>query len=144
MLGKDFFIAEDRAAGLQDKRLLVRMDEELEDYVQTGSFRDNETGKVVVEDAMSLLARTPVGSRVMWRNFDPEVDDDEPFKNENALKIGDDSYFAHPMGFVTEGKLVCDLAGYGPGMDKATSQLRRMYAIKWIALVEIEEYTDLD
>lgn len=44
------------------------------------------------------LATLPVGSRVMWRNFDDAVPDDDDCKNENTVKLGDDSYAAHPFG----------------------------------------------
>jgi hypothetical protein len=49
-------------------------------------------------DLATCLASAPVGSRVMWRNFDPNVPHDDDFKNENTLKIGADRYAAHPLG----------------------------------------------
>lgn len=44
------------------------------------------------------LATLPVGSRVMWRNFDEAFDDNHDFKNENTIKLAADSYAAHPFG----------------------------------------------
>lgn len=45
-----------------------------------------------------LLPKLPVGSRVMWRNFDKEVSMDHDFKNENTMKISKTEYAAHPLG----------------------------------------------
>lgn len=46
-----------------------------------------------------LLANVPIGWRVMWTDLKAHKDDD--FKNENALKVGNDLYAAHPFGIMT-------------------------------------------
>lgn len=70
-------------------------------------------GKGTVVDLTEHLAQLPIGSRVMWRNFDPGVPRDDDFKNENTIKIGDDLYAAHPVGVFSLAKMAQQVATGG-------------------------------
>jgi Domain of unknown function (DUF4157)/Protein-glutamine gamma-glutamyltransferase len=80
----------------------------------TDEATDQETTVAITED--ELLARLPIGSRVMFTDGGLGEDDEESdFESENAIKIGEDRYAAHPYGIVTAQQLRHRLAGSGDG-----------------------------
>jgi hypothetical protein len=79
-----------------------------------------------------------VGSRVMWRNWHEDAEDTD-FENENALKIGDDSYFAHPMGITSSEDLRRDLA-VEAGVDGDARTALDAYLQQWVSVAEIESF----
>jgi hypothetical protein len=95
----------------------------------TGTFTFTEgTGEGTVVDLTKHLATLPVGSRVMWRNFDPNVDADDDFKNENTLKIGQDRYAAHPIGAFTLAAMAAKVAvgGYDDMLEAVKEAERKL------------------
>jgi hypothetical protein len=55
---------------------------------------------IIYKNEPELLDAMPLGSVIVLRNTDENVDESEPFKHENCVKIGDDLFIAH--GFGTE------------------------------------------
>jgi len=68
--------------------------------IETFKIRNDKHDRydAVSRDEDELLRRAPVGSRVMWRDFNPRVGDDNDYKNENTVKLGNNYYAAHPLG----------------------------------------------
>lgn len=132
-------LREHDSTGIESSALFIREDEE-GDYTQKGPFRQNgkdDSSTLSNASLETLLANAPLGSRIMWRNFDTSVEDDEPFKNENAIKVGPDLYFAHPLGFVTGQELVRGLARQTGELSDTAADA---YAAQYIELVEIEYF----
>lgn len=108
--GRPFQLAAPGSTGVTGLLLGERIGEEGDgdrDYFDTGGqmtgtmlISSDDEGEGIVSLA-THLAELPVGSRVMWRNFDPRVPRYDDFKNENTLKIGADLYAAHPLGIFT-------------------------------------------
>lgn len=140
LLGAGFELKEHDSTGLTSSHVYLRVDGE-GDYDKNVGFRLEALDEEVAASTATLLASAPIGSRVMWRNFHNEVDDDDPFKNENAIKLGDDSYFAHPMGFRDERRLVRELAQTADSSldDEAADR----YAERHIRIVDIEYCSDV-
>jgi hypothetical protein len=73
-------------------------------------WRATPTGETTSLDLDSLLKNIPIGSRVSWSIFGLEKKN--PFHTENTIKMGTDSYAAHPFvraeagsGYVSRGRL---------------------------------------
>jgi hypothetical protein len=95
----------------------------------TGTFTITKgTDEGTTVDLTKHLATLPVGSRVMWRNFDPYVDADDDFKNENTLKIGQDRYAAHPIGIFALAAMAAKVAagGYDDMLDAVKEAERKL------------------
>lgn len=65
-----------------------------------------------------ILAAAPVGTRVTWSNVAAPRSGEEgrewwSFGNENTLKMGENSYAAHPFGTVRREDIECRLAASG-------------------------------
>jgi hypothetical protein len=72
-----------------------------------------------------LLDEAPAGSRVMWTNLDPDANG-TPFKNENTLKLGIDSFAAH--GFSQKVFERSDLEAASPRQQRRARRCRRLPA----------------
>lgn len=84
-----------------------------------------------------FLAKIPVGSRVMWSDAHPDARDTD-FENENTIKVGDDSYAAHPFGVLPAAELRQEM---GPTpYDEPKASRRQAYIRRWIFIKEIEWY----
>jgi hypothetical protein len=83
-------------------------------------FRAPQTD--VPESWPQLLSQAPVGSQVIWTNFDAQKRCDqakqagtdlpfcESWQAENAIKVGDDEYLAYPFGIINEERIKKELA----------------------------------
>jgi len=80
------------------------------DVESGGVVRFGSVSKVSIKKTWAeLLAEAPVGSQVIWSNIeaigrctkDPKLDFCA-YQNENATKLGPDSYSAHPFGVQSE------------------------------------------
>jgi hypothetical protein len=73
-----------------------------------------------------LLDEAPVGTRITWTNTAaPTLSDPAgrwwPFGNENAIKMGNNQFAAHPFGTISQDEIECRLAarGYVKEMEEA-------------------------
>jgi len=140
VVGRRFELKEHDSTGLTSTHVYLRIDGE-GGYDKNVGFRLEALDEVVAASTEILLANAPIGSRIMWRNFDSRVDRNADFKNENALKRGSDAYFAHPMGFKNEKKLIRELA---QAADQSLSdEDADSYAARHIRIVDIEYYSDV-
>lgn len=85
------------------------------------------------EDA--LLKTVPLGTRVMWTTTHPDAVDE--MVNENAIKIGDDLYAAHPLDNISGQSVRAELV---VDSDKLTKRQRQAHILRHIFLSEIEWY----
>lgn len=134
-----FELREHDSTGLTSTRVYLRIDGD-GDYDKSVRFRLEDLGDEVVATTETLLANAPIGSRIMWRNFDPCVDEDDAFKNENAIKLDADAFFAHPMGHVSQAALVRELAQTAD--DSLSDEQADAYAARHIRIVDIEHYAE--
>jgi hypothetical protein len=76
------------------------------------------TKKPVGKTWAKVLDELPIGSHIIWSNADaekrcrlnPGQSFCEAWRNENATKLGPDSYAAHPFGVVDERTIVTEMA----------------------------------
>jgi hypothetical protein len=103
--GQEFKLAAPGSTGIEQEHLGVRVGQQSDgEFKSSGGPIDgrfavtaNGTPKMMMK-LPADLAKLPVGSRIMWRNFDKAFPSDHDFKNENTIKLGDDTYAAHPFG----------------------------------------------
>jgi len=85
------------------------------------------------EDA--LLETVPIGARVMWTTTHPKAAAD--MENENTIKIGDDTYAAHPLGRLSGAKVRGELIA---GPDENVKSKHAAHIAAYIYLSEVEWY----
>jgi len=106
-IDKTLYIDSLSATGLETSLYLERENKDEPFVFKTAG--DKEIAKSSIfpkcpEDEDKLLAKVPIGSRVMWTNDDPNSADSD-FENENALKVGPNLYSAHPFGILSAQEL---------------------------------------
>lgn len=108
--GIRFELHEHNSTGIRRKRLY-------EAGLGDTSMKSKSDG--MTENINTLLANAPVGSRIAWTNNAAESSAD--FRNENALKIGNDKYFSHPYKFRNQKMIKAKLAmeTYGVNLSEA-------------------------
>jgi hypothetical protein len=159
-VGKSFKLKQHDSSGLRSGAFFQRVNaagkydiKENFKFDRKGVFKD--CGKP--ED--TLLDDAPAGSRIMWRDFNPEIGEDNDFKNENTVKLGPDRYAAHPLGigskdFIHKGYAKYQVEAADPestfwGVENEKRETPRReykssdpevskYAETWISIVEIE------
>jgi hypothetical protein len=102
--GGEFRLAAPGSTGIRERTLAIRTGGESDGSYNCGD--KPTTGRMMLKTATeqkivilaTYLETLPIGSRVMWRNFDTAFPHDHDFKNENTVKIGPDVYAAHPFG----------------------------------------------
>jgi hypothetical protein len=96
-----------------------------EAYIRKGPYapfyrENNVTMQTEPSDKMAyqLLDEAPVGTRITWTNTAAPTGSDPsrgwwPFGNENAIKMGNDQYAAHPFGTLSQADIECRIAAWG-------------------------------
>jgi hypothetical protein len=102
--GGEFRLAAPGSTGIQGRALATRIGGKYDgsynpgDKPTTGRMKLTTATEEKLVSLEAYLETLPIGSRVMWRNFDMAFLDDHDFKNENTVKVGPDVYAAHPFG----------------------------------------------
>jgi hypothetical protein len=146
--GGHFELAAPGSTGIQGAVLAVRRGNSTDrEYAtdgtpMTGTFTYLEGGAGTV-DLPELLGSLPVGSRVMWRNFDPAVPSADDFKNENTIKLTGGRYAAHPFGVFRIEELPDVLAAAAfDDMQRAVAEATAELAVARAELAKIEPGPD--
>ena len=82
-----------------------------------------------------FLKSVPIGARVMWTTTHPEAAED--MENENTIKVGVDSYAAHPLGRLSGAEVREELIA---GPDEDVKSKHAAHIATHIYLSEVEWY----